>query len=127
MMRLGKRTVIGVATLMIVGFAILSYVMGNRLGDVANDAAVGMAQIIGRVNARIAKAETERPVKLLNQLCSIVESDTVKTLPVAALRENAFYKQTIRWILGQRVDCAIQGESNPLPHYPFNACFRYAG
>ncbi|HQB78797.1 MAG TPA: ATP-binding protein [Tenuifilaceae bacterium] len=86
MMRLGKRTVIGVATLMIVGFAILSYVMGNRLGDVANDAAVGMAQIIGRVNARIAKAETERPVKLLNQLCSIVESDTVKTLPVAALR-----------------------------------------
>ncbi|MDX9854948.1 MAG: ATP-binding protein [Tenuifilaceae bacterium] len=101
MMRLGKRTVIGVATLMIVGFAILSYVMGNRLGGVANNTAVGMAQLIGRVNARIAKAETERSVKVLKLLCQIAESDTVSSLPVSALRGTLSTSKLLDGYLGR--------------------------
>ncbi|MBN2749836.1 MAG: GHKL domain-containing protein [Bacteroidales bacterium] len=113
MMRIGKRAAIGFAILMVVGFAILSYVMGNRLGNVANNSAVGMAQLIGRVNARIAKVETERPAKVLDQLCSIVESDTAKSLPVAELQGMLSTSKLLDGYLGKGWIVLFQGNLKP--------------
>lgn len=112
-MRIGKRAAIGFAILMVVGFAILSYVMGNRLGNVANNSAVGMAQLIGRVNARIAKVETERPAKVLDQLCSIVESDTAKSLPVAELQGMLSTSKLLDGYLGKGWIVLFQGNLKP--------------
>ncbi len=101
MIRFGKRTVVGIATLMIVGFACLSYVMGNRLRGVANSTAVGMLQLIGRVNARIAKVETERSIKVLNLLSEIAQADTVEQLPISELSKTLATSKLLDGSLGR--------------------------
>lgn len=73
-----KYKVISFAGIAVVSFMLFAYIMGKKLGDIANTTTMNTARLIARVNARIAQKELKEPIQIVELLAEYIESNKNK-------------------------------------------------